>query len=166
METKFNLIKSAQDVSEKNSNVQEHFNVFGKAIGVDGKSLMESATQVLAGLRAIVSDGKPLTTSGLSAASIAGVVAGVDLLVKRFPDLDATKQQRVAHVLHNVELGSRMTLGAVQAVANLAEKNPDRENIRNMFVQYEETGEPSPNLVQFLSQLQQSVDVVLRTPAK
>jgi hypothetical protein len=127
---------------------------------------MESATQVLAGLRAIVSGGKPLTTSGLSAASVAGVVAGIDLLVKRFPDLDSTKKQRAVHVLHNMALGSNMTLGAVQALANLAEKNPERENIRNMFVQYEETNTPSSELVQFLSQLQQSVDVVLRTPAE
>lgn len=158
METKFKLLVGAQADSNTFKRIIESFNRLASSHDTTGVKLMEGATQMLAGLRSLVSRGKPLTNLGLSAASIAGVVAGLDVLVNKLPSFDSSKKQQAISLLSNVNLGSNMSLGAVQSIADLAEQNPNRKMIQQLFAQYEEQNTPSDELTRLLGTLQMSVD--------
>lgn len=163
MSTKFNMIQSAQETSDNYDDIHSNFSILAEQLGENKTELMESATYVLAGIRSLISKRRPLTSTGLSAASVAGVVSGIDVLLKTFPSLNPAKQERIAGILGKLELGSNMTLNAVQGIANLAEKNPDRDHIRQLFVDYEDGNhENDEELIDMLGRLHQHVDRALR----
>jgi len=163
METKLKLISAAQTTNEQHRAIAENFNVFAKALNEDGKQLMEAATHVIAGIKQLMSGGQPLTQLGLSPASIAGIVAGIEVLVSHLPKLDNTKKPRVLKLLGDLALGSKMNLATVQAIANLAEKNPRIADIKAAFETYAKSNQADPAIIQLLGKMQQQVDSAIST---
>lgn len=160
---KLKLITGAQDKAQHDKMIVERIDTFAGSFGEDPKKLLEGATQVLAGLKTLISQGEPLTKTGLSPASLAGVVAGIQVLVNNVGKLEPAKKTKVLNVLGTLALGAGMSLQAVQAIAALAEKNPNRPQLQQAFDSYSKTSKPDQNLVKSLGQLQQQVDQATRT---
>lgn len=164
MDTKYKLINNAQRRAEEIQQIAENYTRFAISIKEDPKTLMEGATQVLAGLKSLMGSGQPLTKAGLSPASLAGVVAGLRVLTRALPKMqDEAKKLKALKVLGGLSLGKSMSLGAVTAIANLADKDPQHDDLRAAFDQYAQSNKPNPELLKTLQQLQMEVDQAMRT---
>jgi hypothetical protein len=163
MDTKFKLINTAQKKSNDLLQIVENFKVIAKIANEDHIKLMEGATQVLAGLKAMITAGQPLTKAGMSPASLAGVIAGLQVVTSALPKItDPQKKQRALSILNDLTVGQNMSLGSATALANVAEKNPKLDDLRKAFDQYAQSGQPNPGLAQMLGQLQVLVDQAMR----
>lgn len=164
MDTKFKLINNAQKRNEDLHQIAGNFKQLAEAINEDPNTLMEGATQVLAGLKSLMSSGQPLTKAGASPASLAGIVAGLRVLTRALPKMqDEAKKLKALKVLHSLQLGDKMSLGAATAIAGLAEKDPHVQDMRTAFEQYAQTSKPNAQLLKLLGQLQVEVDQAMRT---
>lgn len=161
--TKYKLIGDAQKRAEEIQRVAENYKQLAASIKEDPYDLMEGATHVLAGLKGLISAGQPLSKAGLSPASLAGVVAGLRVLTKALPMMsDDTKKLPALKVLGDLKVGDKMSLGATTAIANLADKDPQHDELRAAFDQYAQSGQPDPQLLKLLGQLQVEVDQAMR----
>ncbi len=164
MDTKFKLIGKAQQRAQHITTIAENFKQFAKTVDQKPAQLMEAATQVLAALRELMANGQPLTKLGLSPASLGGLVAGIDVLTKALPNMsDQNKRLNALRVLDGLKLGGGMTTGVAQALANLASKNQNADQIKAAFEQYAETGQANPEILKLLGNLQMEVDKAGRT---
>lgn len=162
-EKTFNLIGNAQKRAQNIQQIVENFKQVADENKSDYLDLMESATQLLAGVKNIMSTGGKLATSGLSPASLAGVVAGIRVLSRALPKItDPQKKIRALNVLSGLKIGKGMSLQSVTAIANLADKDPELEQLRQAFNDYAETGKPNSELLKVFGQLQIEVDQAIR----
>lgn len=163
MDTKYKLIGGAQKRAEDIQQIAENFKQLATSINEDPMALMEGATQVLAGLKAAMAAGQPLTKLGLSPASLAGVVAGIRVLTRALPKMsDPNKKLRALKVLGDLKVGDQMSLGSTTAIANLADKDPQLDELRNAFNQYGQSNQPNAQLLKVLGQLQVEIDQAMR----
>lgn len=161
--TKFRMINTAQKQDEEMSVIIENINTFAASIDMEPALLLEGATQMLAGLKSLVDAGQPLAKAGMSPENIANVVSGLRVLVTAMPRLtDPQKQQRAQSILSSIQLGKQMSLGAVTALANLASKDTQADDLRAAFAKYGQGGTPNPELSKVLGQLQVAADQVSR----
>jgi hypothetical protein len=166
MDTKYKLINSAQKRSDELQRIAENYKWLANTIKEDPKKLMEGATQVLAGLKAMMAAGQPLTKAGLSPASLAGVVAGLRVLSRALPKMaDPDKKLKALKVLTDLKIGGNMSTGAATSIAGLADRDPQLEELRAAFNQYAETGQPNPAVLKLLGQLQMEIDQAMRASA-
>jgi hypothetical protein len=167
MATKYKLINEAQKRSDEIQQVVGNIKTLADFLQEDPVMLMENAIQVVAGLKGLMSAGKPLTQAGMSPSSVAGVVAGLRVLTRALPKItDEQKRTRALAVLGDIKMGEKMSLGSTTAIANLASKDPQADELRAAFEQYAKTGQPNPAVIKLLGQLQIELDQALRAASQ
>lgn len=174
MDTKFKLINAAQQNDDIPGIIAENIVAISKSINESPTLLIENIVQTVGTLKALVAAGKDLSVIGINPQSLAGIIAGAEFLASKLSSItDSTKQTNAYNILNKLTMGTgaKLSLGAAQQLANLAERSPNRWNLwKEMLAKYSEVKQPSPELARAFSVLQgtleRSMNAVANNTAK
>jgi hypothetical protein len=175
MDTKFNLLKTANDriIIERyeDAAIVANITAIAESTGATVDFLHESVTHLLANIATAAHDGKPIRLMHLN--SIAAFMAGVDAITQALPNSqDPTKKQNTIRALSVAGIASDGMIN--DATFPIIEVGARREDLKSKYVQMlkdyvlsREKGNPQGTIVASAARkLQMAVDRAMRSIAK